>query len=144
MAIKVKEITLWRREVSNRPGMMAATLAPLTEAGADLRVVMGYRYPGNEAKAAIEVYPVATKKQMKAAQDAGLQPADFPALLVDGDDRRGLGHRFAKALADEGINISFLVAQVIGRKYSAIFGFESKEAAKKAATAIKNAAKKSR
>jgi hypothetical protein len=45
MSLTVKEITLWPREVENRTGTMASTLAPLAEAGADLRVVMGYRYP---------------------------------------------------------------------------------------------------
>lgn len=144
MAVTVKEITLWRREVDNRPGMMAETLGPLYEAGADLRVVMGYRIPGNISKAAIEIYPVDGKKQMAAAKQAGLTPVDFTALLVEGNDKRGLGHRFATALAEENINIIFLVAQVIRRKYSAIFGFESKEAAKAAAAALKKAAKRKR
>ena len=31
----------------------------------------------------------------------------------------------ARALADAGINLVFLVAQVVGRRYSAVFGFES-------------------
>ena len=142
MAISVKEITLWRREVANRAGTLASTLAPLAGAGANFRVVMGYRYPGDESKAAIEVFPVAGKKQMTAAQRAGLTPAEFPALLVEGDDRPGLGHRFATAVSDRGINLTFLVAQVVGRKYSAIFGFETKEDAKAAAAVIKKAAKR--
>ncbi|HEV8660132.1 MAG TPA: hypothetical protein VGS96_16120 [Thermoanaerobaculia bacterium] len=142
MAIAVKEITLWRREVENRPGTMASTLAPLTEAGANFRVVMGYRYPGDESKAAVEIFPVAGKKQIAAAQQAGLSPAEFPALIVEGDDRPGLGHRFASSVADAGINMSFLVAQVVGRKYSAIFGFETKEDARAAAAVIKKAAAK--
>ena len=142
MALTVKEITLWRREIQNRPGTMASTLAPLAEAGANFRVVMGYRHPGDESKAAVEVFPVSGKKQMLAAQQSGLSPAEFPALLVEGDDRPGLGHRFASAVAERGINMSFMVAQVVGRKYSAIFGFETKEDARNAASVIKKAAAK--
>jgi hypothetical protein len=142
MAVSVKEITLWRREVQNRSGSMASTLEPLAEAGADLRIVMGYRYPGDESKAAVEVFPVAGKKQIAAAQGAGLSPAEFPALLVEGDDRPGLGHRFTAAMAGQGINMSFYVAQVVGRKYSAICGFETKEDARAAAAVIRKAAAK--
>jgi predicted amino acid-binding ACT domain protein len=69
---------------------------------------------------------------------------DFTALLVEGNDKRGLGLRFATALAENNINIIFLVAQVIRKKYSAIFGFESKEAAKTAAAVLKKAAKRRR
>jgi hypothetical protein len=57
MAVSVKKAILWRREVDNQPGMLANTLQPLSEAGADLQVVMAYRYPGGENKAAIELHP---------------------------------------------------------------------------------------
>jgi hypothetical protein len=55
MAVSVKKAILWRREVDNSPRMLANTLQPLSEAGADLQVVMAYRYPGSENKAAIEL-----------------------------------------------------------------------------------------
>jgi ACT domain-containing protein len=45
MAVTVKKAILWRKEIDNRPGMLANTLEPLSEAGADLQVVMAYRYP---------------------------------------------------------------------------------------------------
>jgi hypothetical protein len=56
---------------------------------------------------------------------------------VEGDNRPALGHGIAKAIADAKINLDFLVAQVIGRKYAAVIGFESAEDAKKASTLIK-------
>jgi len=62
MPVTVKKISLWRREVENEVGMLARTLEPVTKARANLRVLMGYRYPGNEARAAIELYPVSDKK----------------------------------------------------------------------------------
>ncbi len=139
MAVTVKKVVLWRKEVDNRPGMLASTLAPLSEAGADLQVVMGYRYPGSEDKGAIEVHPVSGRKSKAAAQTAGLAPSSIPTLLVEGDNRPGLGHAIAKAIADASINMSFVMAQVVGRRYSAVFGFENDADASKAATLIRKA-----
>lgn len=140
MAVTVKKATLWRKEVENRPGELASTLEPLTGAGADLKVVMGYRYGPGDSKAAIEVYPVAGRKALAAAQQAGLGSSTIPTLIVEGDDKPGLGHAIAKALADAGINLAFVIAQVIGRRYTAVFGFESEPDAAKAARLIKTAA----
>ncbi len=52
MAVTIKKAVLWRKEIDNRPGMLANTLDPLSEAGADLQVVMAYRYPGGTDTAA--------------------------------------------------------------------------------------------
>jgi hypothetical protein len=140
MPVTVKNISLWRKDVDNKTGVLAQTLEPLAKAGADLRVVMGYRYPGNEAKAAIELYPVSGKKVAAAAAEVGLAASSIPTLLVEGDNKPGLGHRIAQAIAEAGVDLSFLVAQVIGRRYAAIIGFGSDADAEKAATLIKKAA----
>ena len=58
---------------------------------------------------------------------------------MDGDDRPGLGAAIASGIADAGINLIFLMAQVVGRRYSAVLGFESAADAKKAAAVIKKA-----
>jgi predicted amino acid-binding ACT domain protein len=100
---------------------------------------MGYRYPGNEKKAAIEVFPVAGKKSLAAAGAAGLAASTIPTLRVVGDNKRGLGHAIAEAMAEAGINMGFLVAQVMGGRYTAIIGFDSEEDADKATALIKKA-----
>jgi hypothetical protein len=140
MALTVKKITLWRREMEEKPGALAEALEPLSEGGADLQVVMGYRYPGPSTKAAVEVYPIATRKLADAARRAGLAPSSIPALLVEGDNRAGLGHAFSRAIADSGISMNFLVANVVGRRYSAVVGFDSDADATQAASVIKKAA----
>ncbi|MGA2255187.1 MAG: hypothetical protein ABSG53_11035 [Thermoguttaceae bacterium] len=142
MAVTVKKIVVWRTEVENRPGALSGVLAPLAEAGADLRVVMGYRYPGGEHKAAIEVCPVSGKKSTTAAGKAGLAASAIPTLLVQGDNRPGLGHAVAQAIADAEINVTFMVAQVIDARFSAVMGFENEAASKQAATLIKKAVTK--
>ena len=141
MPLTVKRITLWRREVENQPGVLATTLEPLAAAGADLRLVMGYRFPEETARAAIELFPISGKKATAAAEAAGLTPFERPCLLVEGDDRPGFGAGLGRALADAGLNIVFLVAQVVGRRFSAVVGLESEDAVAAATRAIKAAAK---
>jgi hypothetical protein len=140
MAVTVKRITLWRADVENQPGVLARTLEPLSQAGADLRVVMGYRFPQMPERSAIELYPVVGKRVTTAAQQAGLaQASDIPCLLVEGDNRPGLGAAMARGLADAGLNIAFLMAQVIGRKFTAAVGFADETAATAATRVIKQA-----
>jgi len=140
MPVTVKNIVLWRKEVENQTGILAQTLEPFAKGGADLHVVMGYRYPGNETKGAIEIYPVVGKKLIARAETAGFAASSEPALLVEGDNKAGLGHAVTQAIANAGIDLIFMVGQVIGRRYSAVIGFKTAEDAKKAAALIKNAA----
>lgn len=140
MAATVKKIVLWRKEVENRAGILANALAPLASAGMDINLVMAYRFPGEASKAAIELYPVTGRKSATAAKEAGFSASSIPALLVEGDNRTGLGYETAQAIANAGVNMDFLVAQVIGRKFSAVFGFESDADASKCAAIIRKAA----
>lgn len=142
MAVTVKKITLWRKELEHKAGTLAATLEPLAKAGADLQVVMGYRYPGDGTKAAVELYPIGNKKTTQAAQEGGLAASTIAALLVEGDNKAGLGHSIAQAIAEAGISLDFLVAQVVGKKYSAVIGFANEGDAAKATALIKKAAAK--
>lgn len=139
MAVTVKKVTLWRRDVDNRPGALAQVLEPLAGAGADLQIAMGYRIPGNESRAVVELAPVTGRRSTDAAEDAGLAPSDIPTLVVEGDNAPGLGLAQSRALSQAGINMAFLIAQVVGRRYSAVFGFETQADADRAATLLKQA-----
>jgi len=130
MAISVKKITLWRREMDDRPGTLAGVLAPVAGAGASLRVVMAYRYPEPAGRAAVELAPVTGRKATAA----------IGALLVEGDDRPGLGQTLSNALGQAGINLHFLMALVSGRRYAAVFGFGSDADADRAVPIIKKSA----
>jgi hypothetical protein len=139
MPVTVKKVVLWRRELENKPSILAGVLEPLAGAQVDLEVVMGYRYPGSKDKAAVEVFPVAGKRAGSAARSAGFEASSIAALLVQGDNKLGLGHTIAKALGEAGINIDFLVALVLGRRYSAVIGFENDADAARASNLIKKA-----
>ena len=142
MAVKVKEITLWRREIENQPGTLARVLEPLARSAADVQVLMAYRYPGEESRGAVEVFPISGKKATAAAEAAGLAPAGIPALLAEGSNRAGLGFEATRAIADAGINLAFVVAQVIGSKFAAVYGFDSETDRRKALGLLKKAPKK--
>jgi hypothetical protein len=140
MPVRVTPITLWRAEVDHQAGMLAQTLEPLAAAGVDLQAVMGYRLPGDRARAAIEVFPIAGAKALSAAQAAGLSEAAIGAVCVEGDNRPGLGHAIAKALADAGINMDFFLAQVSGRRQATVIGFDNREDVDRAIPLLKAAA----
>jgi hypothetical protein len=53
-----------------------------------------------------------------------------------------VGHAIAQAIAEAGINVTFLVAQVINARFSAVMGFDDEAASKQATTLIKRAVKK--
>jgi predicted amino acid-binding ACT domain protein len=138
MAVTVKKAVLWRRELENRPGTLAEALKPFAEAKANLHVVMGYVLPGERARAALEVYPVTGKKAEEAARAAGMEPmSSVSALLVEGDDQVGLGYQMSNALAAKRINMHFAVIQVVGKRFSGVFGFEDSADADAAAGLIK-------
>ncbi len=139
MPVTVKQITLWRKELENQTGTLAETLEPLAEAGTDLHVVMGYRHPEGGPRATVEIYPIAGKKSVASAQEAGLEASGIPALLVEGDNKPGLGYMITQAIAGAGINMAFLIALVIGRKYSSVIGFENEGDRKTAVGLIKKA-----
>lgn len=142
MALTVKRVQLWRNDVESRPGLLAGTLGTLASAGADLQVVMAYRYPGNQTRGAIEVYPIRGRKMEAAAKAAGLSPTAIAALRVEGANRPGLGYVITRTIADAGMNITFLVTQVIGRKYTCVVGFENDADAAKASALIRKATSK--
>ena len=136
MAITVKKAVLWRKELKNQPGTLAGALEPLAQSETDLKLVMLYRFPGTD-KGAVEVHPISGRRAIGIARSTGLAPSSIPVLLIEGDNRAGLGYAIAKSVTDSAINVSFLMAQVVGRKYAAVFGFENDTDATKAATLIK-------
>lgn len=138
MSVTVKRADLWRVEISNSPGTLAQTLEPFASGGVNLDVVMGYSYP-DKRSAAIEVFPVKPGKSLKAARNAGLSKSNFPCVVVSGQDKPGLGHSVASALADAGINLNFCVAQKLGKQYAGIFSFEAASEADLAVKIIRGA-----
>ena len=141
MAVTIKKVTLWRTEVENKPGALSGVLAPLAEVWRRFAGGDGLSISGRQAQGHDRGCPVSGKKSAAAASKAGLAASAIPTLLVQGDNRPGLGHAIAQAIAEARINVAFLVAQVIDTQFSAVIGFASEAASKRAAALIKNAVK---
>jgi hypothetical protein len=122
MTLSIKKITLWRGKIPHRPGALSEVLEPLAAGRANLEILMGYREPGDTMNAVVELWPVSGRKITEAVGGVGL------------------GHTIARALSESGINLAFLVAQVVGRQYSAVFGFENDADAARAVKLIRGAA----
>jgi predicted amino acid-binding ACT domain protein len=137
MAITVKKVEVWAKSGADRTGLLADALEPLAAAGADLQVVMTYCHPGQADRATVEVYPVSGRKAQSAARAAGMSPSETACLLVEGDDRPGLGAQLARAIASVGVGMSFVMTQAQGRRFSSILGFRNPTDAAIAAKAIK-------
>ena len=138
MSVTIKNLTIWRKEVAHRAGELARALEPLAAAGANLQVIMAY---AEGDRGIIEIGPLSGKKVTDAAARIGFAASSKPALLVEGNDRPGLGFKIASAIAGAGVSISFDVTQVIGKKFSSVYGFHADEDAKAAGAAIRKAAR---
>ena len=140
MAVKIKRVELWRTEIRNKPGVLAATLQPLAERGADLKVVMKYSVPGRSNRATVEIFPGTGRRAALAARTAGFSLSPTPVLLIEGENRPGLAYAVANTVAWAGISVRFLSAQVVGKRYSALLGFRTDEDARKAGVLIRRVA----
>jgi predicted amino acid-binding ACT domain protein len=67
---------------------------------------------------------------------------NIPAVLVTGANKPGIGSETTTAIAEAGINLAFVVAQVIGSKFSAVYGFDNDADRRKAAALLKKSPKR--
>lgn len=133
--LTVKSVQLWVLRTADRKGMLADVLEPLAKAGANLRVVMAYRHPDHHERAAVEVFPIEAGAEA-AAKKAGFERSQTACLLVEGDDRPGMGAQISRAVASAGVSMAFLMAETMGKKFSAALGFTTVEDARAAEKAI--------
>lgn len=55
----------------NKSGALASAIEPLAKAGADLKVMMGYRHPTTGGKATIEVFPLLVGGSLQVTEYMG-------------------------------------------------------------------------
>lgn len=138
MALKVKVIDVWTGTIDDRPGGAAATLHALSQAGANLEMVLARRAPEQPGKGVLFVSPIKTAKAVKAAQAAGLgKPTGIHSLRIEGGDRPGLGAAITRALAGAGISFRGLTAIAIGRKFISYVACDTAEDAARAVSVLK-------
>ncbi len=140
MAVTIKRVQIWRTEIQNKPGVLAATLEPLAQSEADLTVVSKRSVTGRPGRATVEILPGRGRRAALAARAAGFSLSPTPVLLVEGDNRPGLAYAVMNTVAWAGITVRFLSAQVVGDRYSALLGFRTDEDARHAGALIRKVA----
>ena len=142
MAYTVKKVDVWAGEIEDRPGGLAAKLADLSNAGANLEFLVSRRAPDKPGTGVVFITPIKGAKQKAAAQQAGLSTTDsLRSVRVEGPDRAGLGTKMTRALAAAGINLRGVSAAALGRRTVTYFAFDSAADADNAVRVLKKALK---
>ena len=92
MKYNVNRTEVWAVTIEDRPGGLAAKLAAIADAGANLEFIVSRRTPEQPGKGVVFVTPLKGAKQIKAAQSAGFQKSEgLHSVRVEGMDKPGLG-----------------------------------------------------
>jgi hypothetical protein len=122
----VTALDVWAAEVEDRPGALAERLDALAAAGVNLEFIISQRGIGDTGPVRVFVAPIKGVKQMKAARAAGFEKTvELRTLRVQAPNKRGLMAVMAKALGDQGINLSGVTATAAGRQAIAYLGLKT-------------------
>jgi hypothetical protein len=137
MNITITQIGLWRTEVPRQPGALARALEPLAQHGADLKVVRVRAATRTARRNIIEVYPGKGQRAAMIVQAAGFSLSPQTTLLLQGENRPGLGYAIANAIAWAGLGVSDHEAGVVDDRFSSTITFDNEEDARKAVAIIR-------
>jgi hypothetical protein len=134
MGFKLDRIHVWSGEIVDEAGGMAAKLAALAQAGANLEYILTRRQTDKPGTGLLFVAPVTGPAQVRAARSAGLSEAHEELVLrVEGDNQAGLAHRLTQQWALAGINLQGLTMSVLGDKFVGYASFDTVGDANRAA-----------
>lgn len=140
MALKVSRVDVWAAGLKDKPGQLAAKLAALADAGANVEFVVARRSPDKPGTGVVFVTPIRGAKQLRAAKKAGFRKSkSLQSVRVEGADKRGLGAKLAQALADAGINLRGISAAALGKRAVCYFALDKLSDATKAIRVLKKA-----
>jgi hypothetical protein len=130
MAFSISKVQVWSGEIPERPGVAAAKLHLLADAGADLAFIFTRPKEGDPETNLIFLAPIQGADQVQAAQIAGLEPArDIAMLCVEGDNRSGIGYELMSHLAVAAINLRGMSISAIGHRFAAYLAFDNPDQA---------------
>ena len=137
MSFKLDRVHVWAGEVLDQAGGVAAKLALLAQAGANLEYIYTRRQPERPGTGVLYVAPITGPLQVRAARSAGLAETHDPVVLrVEGDNRAGLAHRLTQQWAIQGLSLQGLMMSVLGEKFVGYVAFDTVEDANRAAAIL--------
>jgi hypothetical protein len=137
MRFRLDRVHVWAGEVEDKPGGVAAKLAALAQAGANLGFVFTQRRPDKPGSGVLYVAPLSGPEQLRAAKAAGLHEVHDPVVLrVDGDNEQGLAHKLTQQWALGGISFQGLTMAVVNGHFVGYAMFDTVADSNKAATIL--------
>lgn len=138
MNIKMTHFDVWVAEIDDKAGGLAFRLRALADYGADLEYVNARPTPEQPGKGVVFVSSPDEKAMLANADQAGFRRAtEKPLLKIEGTNEPGAGAKLTKAIADAGVSMNGLSANVIGHRFVCFAGFDSAQDRDKAETALK-------
>jgi len=126
MDLLVEREDVWAAGVDDKPGELAAKLAALTHAGADLDFIIARRSPDKPGTAVVFVTPLHGDKEVRAAAAVGFAvTTTLHSVRVEGPNEPGMAAKLAKAVGDAGINMRGFSAASIGTRFVAHIGVDT-------------------
>jgi hypothetical protein len=142
MSYTVSRVEIWKGEMDDRAGGLAAKLEAVSNAEINLEMVIARRQPDKPGKGVVFLGPLKGPKAEKAAAAAGLtKTSELTALRVEGTDKPGECHRMIRRLSDAGVNLRGVSAAVLGNKFVTCLAFDNDADATKAARLLQGEAK---
>ncbi len=140
MDMIVEHVDVWAASIKDEPGGLAARLAPLSQAGADLEFVIARRSPERPGTGVVFVTPLRGDREVQAASQAGFSVSEsLHSVRVEGTNAPGVGNKLAQQIADAGLNLRGVSAAVIGARFIAYFAFDTSADADRAIDVLKKA-----
>ena len=134
MKLLVSRADVWAATIQDRPGAIAAKLAPLAQARANLEFVIARRSPDRPGKGVLFVTPLKGARQIRAAKGAAFKKTkSLHSLRVEGPDKAGVGAKMTQALGKAGINLGGLSAAALRKQFVAYLAFDTAADAARAA-----------
>ena len=128
MDLLVEKEDVWAASVDDRPGELAAKLAALTNAGADLDFIIVRRAPEAPGTGVVFVTPLRGDREVRAAAAVGFAvTSSLHSVRAEGPNEPGAAAKLAKAVGDAGINMRGFSAAVLGTRFVAHIGVDSAE-----------------
>jgi hypothetical protein len=137
MGFKLDRVHVWSGDVADQAGGVAAKLAMMAQAGANLEYIYTRRQPDKPGTGVLYVAPITGPLQVRAARSAGLTETNNPVVLrVEGDNQAGLGHRVTQQWALAGLSFQSMTMAVLGDKFVGYVAFDTVADANKAAAIL--------
>jgi hypothetical protein len=126
MGFKLDRVHVWSGEVADQAGGVAAKLALLAQANANLEYIYTRRLADKPGSGVLYVAPITGSMQVRAARSAGLTETDNPVVLrVEGDNQAGLAHRLTQQWALAGLSLHGLMMSVLADKFVGYVSFDT-------------------